>query len=55
MKKDKEPNESEEIDIEEGLIRSYWFNDEIVEKTYAKIKGILIILSDLSVYNLKVL
>ncbi len=42
MKKDKEPNESEEIDIEEGLIRSYWFNDEMVEKTYAKIKEILL-------------
>lgn len=42
MKKGKEPNESEEIDIEEGLIRSYWFNDEIVEKTYAKIKEILL-------------
>ena len=42
MKKDKEPNESEEIDIEEGLIRSYWFNDEMVEKTYTKIKEILL-------------
>ena len=42
MKKDKEPNESEKIDIEEGLIRSYWFNDEMVEKTYTKIKEILL-------------